>query len=50
MVEKAEMEKRAAKHAPAGKAYAAKYPFSGLIVCGSCGKRISGHKKNDCSN
>ena len=34
----AEMEKRSAKHAPKGKNYAARYPFSGLIVCGNCGK------------
>ena len=34
----AEIEKRSAKHASKGKNYAARYPFSGLIVCGNCGK------------
>ena len=34
----AEMEKRSAKHAPKGKNYNARYPFSGMIVCGNCGK------------
>ena len=34
----AEMEKRSAKHAPKGKNYTARYPFSGMIVCGNCGK------------
>ena len=34
----AEMERRAAKHAPPGKSYANRYPFTGLIVCGCCGK------------
>ena len=34
----AEMEKRSAKHAPKGKNYSARYPFSGMIVCGNCGK------------
>lgn len=33
-----EMERRAAKHASPGKDYANRYPFSGLIVCGYCGK------------
>lgn len=34
----AEMEKRSAKHALKGKKYNARYPFSGMIVCGNCGK------------
>lgn len=34
----AEMEKRSAKHAPKGKNCTARYPFSGMIVCGNCGK------------
>ena len=34
-----ELERRSAKHAPKGKDYNAKYPYSGLIVCGNCGKR-----------
>lgn len=34
----AELEKRSAKHAPKGKNYTARYPFSGMIVCGNCGK------------
>lgn len=34
----AEMEKRSAKHVPKGKNYTARYPFSGMIVCGNCGK------------
>ena len=34
----AEMERRAAKHAPPGKCYSNRYPFTGLIVCGCCGK------------
>lgn len=34
----AEMEKRSAKHALKGKKYNARYPFSGLIICGNCGK------------
>lgn len=34
----AEMERRAAKHAPPGKGYRNRYPFTGLIVCGCCGK------------
>lgn len=34
----AEMEKRSAKHAPKGKNYTARYPFSSMIVCGNCGK------------
>ena len=37
----AEMERRAAKHAPRGKNYNARYPFSGLIVCGNCGKHYN---------
>lgn len=34
----AEMARRAAKHAPPGKGYRNRYPFTGLIVCGCCGK------------
>ena len=34
----AEMERRAAKHAPPGKGYRNRYPFTGLIICGCCGK------------
>ena len=34
----AEMQRRAAKHAPPGKGYRNRYPFTGLIVCGCCGK------------
>lgn len=34
----AEIERRAAKHAPKGKGYSTRYPFSGKIVCGNCGK------------
>lgn len=34
----AEIERRATKHAPKGKNYNSRYPFSGLIVCGNCGK------------
>lgn len=34
----AEMERRAAKHAPPGKGYANRYPLTGLIVCGNCGR------------
>ena len=33
----AEMERRAAKHAPPEKNYTNRYPFTGLIVCGGCG-------------
>ena len=33
-----EMERRVAKHAPPGKGYRNRYPFTGLIVCGCCGK------------
>ena len=36
-------EKRAGKHAPAGKKYDARYPFSGLIICGCCGAHY--HRK-----
>jgi hypothetical protein len=36
-------EKRARKHAPAGKKYDARYPFSGLIICGCCGAHY--HRK-----
>ena len=35
----AEIARRSAKHAPHGKDYRGRYPFSGLIVCGCCGKR-----------
>ena len=35
----AEIARRAEKHAPRGKDYRGRYPFSGLIVCGCCGKR-----------
>lgn len=38
MVQK-ELERRSAQHAPKGKDYNAKYPFSGLIICGNCGKK-----------
>ncbi len=34
----AEITKRAAKFAPPEKSYSGRYPFSGLIVCGNCGK------------
>ena len=34
----AERKRRAAKHAPLGKGYRNQYPFTGLIVCGCCGK------------
>lgn len=34
----AEIERRAAKHAPPGKGYRNRYPFTGLIICGCCGK------------
>lgn len=34
-----ELERRSAQHAPKGKDYNAKYPYSGLIVCGNCGKK-----------
>ena len=34
----AEMERRTAKHAPPGKGYRNRYPFTGLIICGCCGK------------
>ena len=34
-----ELERRSAQYAPKGKDYNAKYPFSGLIVCGNCGKK-----------
>ena len=34
----AEMQRRAAKHAPPSKGYRNRYPFTGLIVCGCCGK------------
>ena len=33
-----EMARRAAKHAPPGKGYRNRYPFTGLIICGCCGK------------
>ena len=33
----AEMERRAAKHAPPEKNYTNRYPFTGLIVCSGCG-------------
>ncbi len=33
----AEMERRAAKHAPPEKNYTNRYPFMGLIVCSGCG-------------
>ncbi len=36
-------EKRAGKHAPAGKKYDARYPFSGMIICGCCGAHY--HRK-----
>ena len=36
-------EKRARKHAPAGKKYDARYPFSGMIICGCCGAHY--HRK-----
>ena len=35
----AEMEKRSRRYAPKGKDYNARYPYSGLIVCGYCGKK-----------
>ena len=34
----AEMERRAAKHAPPGKGYRNRYSFTGLIICSCCGK------------
>ena len=34
----AEMEKRAAKYAPKGENHNVRYPFSGLIICGNCGR------------
>lgn len=34
-----ELERRSAQFAPKGKDYNAKYPYSGLIVCGNCGKK-----------
>ena len=34
-----EIERRSRHHAPKGKKYYAQYPFSGLIVCGNCGKK-----------
>ena len=34
-----ELERRSAHHAPKGKDYNAKYPYSGLIVCGKCGRK-----------
>ena len=34
----AEIARRAEKHAPHGKGCRSRYPFSGLIVCGNCGK------------
>lgn len=34
-----ELERRSARFAPKGKNYNAKYPFSGLIVCGKCAKK-----------
>ncbi|MBO5639926.1 MAG: recombinase family protein [Oscillospiraceae bacterium] len=34
-----ELERRSAQHAPKGKDYNAKYPYSGLIVCANCGKK-----------
>lgn len=32
------LEEQAAKHAPRGKGYTGRYPFSSKIVCGICGK------------
>lgn len=34
-----ELERRSQRHAPKGKNYNAHYPFSGLIICGNCGKK-----------
>jgi len=34
-----ELEERGRRHAPKGKDYNARYPYSGLIVCGCCGKK-----------
>ena len=34
----AEIEKRARKYTSSERSYTARYPFSGLIVCGNCGK------------
>lgn len=37
MAAQTEMEKRSAKYAPARKRIAARYPFSGMIICSNCG-------------
>ena len=34
-----ELERRSSQHAPKGKDYNAKYPYSGLIVCANCSKK-----------
>ncbi len=35
-----ELERRSAHYAPRGKNYDAEYPYSGLIICGICGKKF----------
>ena len=34
-----ELDRRGRKHAPRGRDYNTVYPYSGLIVCGTCGKK-----------
>lgn len=36
-----EIQRRAAKHAPAGKVYTNHYPYTGMITCGCCGARYT---------
>ena len=35
----AEMQRLREQYVPAGKCYTARYPYSGLIICGCCGKK-----------